>query len=118
MAVTGLDHVLLDIRSKAVLRSENGRQTRFLVTRQPVDDVVEGVVDRRGVADDPDPFSVQGGRPQKTFDPQLDAHAERLFHTRISSCRLRGCGRVDRLRAFGGQAARFARAESRSSLCS
>ena len=58
-AVSGFDHVFLNLRPKTVLRSENRGETRARVCRQSVGDVNELVIDRRRIADDPDAFAVE-----------------------------------------------------------
>jgi hypothetical protein len=54
LAMGRLDHVVLDVRSEAVLRSEDGAQRDAVGPGKPVDHVTERAVNRRVVADDAD----------------------------------------------------------------
>jgi hypothetical protein len=60
-----LDHVVLDVRSEAVLWPENRRQPHVVGRRQPIDDVQEAAVERGVVADDADAKAMKAAGRQE-----------------------------------------------------
>ena len=62
-AVRGLDHVVLHVAADAVLGPEEGRQADLRVGMDEVGGVAQGMVDRRLVADEPDPRIAQQVEP-------------------------------------------------------
>jgi hypothetical protein len=69
--VTGLDHVLLDIGSKSMLRSEQGRQFTMPLAREAVRDVSKLAIDRGGMTDDAKAFAMEPDRIEETFGAEL-----------------------------------------------
>ena len=69
-----LDHVLLKIRVKAVLRSEDCREPNALIGCQAVDCVPKSLIHRRRVTDDADTFAVELGGAQEAIYSELKRH--------------------------------------------
>ena len=69
-----LDHVVLHVRSKAMLRTEEGGDGDVSVLDETIGRVPEGAVDRRRIADDADPAA--GDEPaiclEQPIDPERD----------------------------------------------
>jgi hypothetical protein len=82
--MAGFDHVFLHVRSKAMLRTEDGSQRRSRVRGQPIDDVDELMIDRGRVADDPDTVAVETGRRKQAFRSQRDAQAANYRSCRVT----------------------------------
>jgi hypothetical protein len=57
--VVGLDHIVLDIRTKAVLGAEHRRQGDAGQGDNHIDDMTERFVHRRRVGEQPDPATVE-----------------------------------------------------------
>ena len=97
--VPRLDHVVLHVRSEAVLRAEDRGERGAVVRRQAIGDVPQA-----GGRPRPDCRRCRRGgrradRGQQASDPRDTAHFTIIGGDRLASDR----ARVDRLRAFGGQ---------------
>ena len=68
--VRRLDHVVLHVRSKAVLRAEERRDVDVAIRERQIDDVVEPVIDGRGIADDADALAAQPAGVEETRSSQ------------------------------------------------
>ena len=78
-AVRRFDHVFLDVRAEALLRSEDCAKPHARVRGQPIGDVNQAVIDRRRVADDADALAVERCGGEKPFRPELDLHGRDYF---------------------------------------
>jgi len=78
--VPRLDHVVLNVGSEAVLRAENGGQTRLRMRGEPIGDVAELPVARRRIAHNPHARAVEGGRRQEALGPENDWHSSDYRH--------------------------------------
>ena len=97
--VPRFDHVVLHVRSKPVLGSEDGRQVRAGMPGDAVDDVAEVPVHRRRIAHQADALAGEPPGGQEAFRPECHRHraiiplcgSERQF-----------CPRYTRRRSFSG----------------
>src|SRR5262249_27216401 len=106
-----LDHVVLDVGAKPVLRPEDGGEPGAGQGGNPVGDVPELAVDRRRIADDSNAQLVEATRGQKSIAAQKHRHFTIIGGAPLAS----GRGRLIDYAPLVVSPACFARAESRSS---
>src|SRR5262245_37738872 len=77
--VPRFNHVFLDVRAETVLRTEDCGEGGVGTGGNPVGDVDVLMIDRCGIANHPDPPSVECRRLQKAFGTQGDTHIVRII---------------------------------------
>src|SRR5687768_8503953 len=74
LGVRRLDHVVLHVRPKSVLRTEERRDLHAAIGEQQIDNVLQAMVDRGRVADETDAFAAQRPRFDEPSGAESDRH--------------------------------------------
>jgi len=74
VTVRRLDHVVLDVGSKPVLRAEQRHESYALDIPQPIGGVLEARIYRGGIRDQPDPLA--GDEPEVLLEESVDAEGD------------------------------------------
>jgi hypothetical protein len=64
------DHIVLHVRSKPVLRPEEGGEMQMRVGEHQVDDMLKAMVDRCRIADEPDALALEHARGKETCNAE------------------------------------------------
>jgi hypothetical protein len=70
-----LDHVVLHVRAKPVLRAKEGDEVDCSVGEQEIDDMKQPVIDRRRIADEADALAAERARLDQPCRAECHVHA-------------------------------------------
>ena len=74
------NHVVLHVGPEAMLRAEDGRQAHSGGFREPIDDVPEGVADRRMIADNADAGAAEARRRKQDVGAETNGPCRGGWH--------------------------------------